>query len=311
MKINVSREEAEKHKPICCVYVITNDIEKKRYIGQTVNFWKRINAYKNIANKADCLQKGPISQSIRRYGHENFTVDILERCRPEELTELENKYIREYHTTDPFVGYNVVKDNSENTNNAESRRRKSESHKGLKESAATKRKKSNPIYATSISKGEDGKFHGIIIFVDSAKLFGDFVGKGKDMIKNCLRQPSKCAGYRVYYQDYEKRQEIRNKMLNKRSIRDPEYMEVLDLLDRYETEGVETMYNDFEVYDLSYNDLNPKNVTPILVRENPNETDFEEPEDTNPSPINDQEEEKEEKEFDYMRDVFKDDIFWY
>ena len=89
-----------------------------------------------------------------------------------------------------------------------------------------------------------------MIVCDSGKLFGDYVGKSKDMIKNGLRQPSKICGYRLYYDDFEKRQEIRNKMMKKRSIRDKGYIDMLNVLDTIELEGVETIYWAFD--DISY-----------------------------------------------------------
>ena len=116
------------------------------------------------------------------------------------------------------------------------------SHSGLTESADTKRKKSNQIYAVdSVSK--------VIIVADSGKLFGDYIGKSKDYIKNCLRQPSSVCGYRLFYADKDKRLAIRVKMLSKRSIRDIEYMSISELLDE---ESVETNKMNFRVEYLTY-----------------------------------------------------------
>ena len=72
------------------------------------------------------------------------------------------------------------------------------------------------------------------------------------MVKNCLRQPSRCHGWRLYYDDYSKRQAIRDKMMNKCLIRDKGYIKTLDMLDKYEIEGVETIYTDFDIYKLDY-----------------------------------------------------------
>ena len=82
------------------------------------------------------------------------------------------------------------------------------------------------------------------------------------MVKNCLRQPSRYHGWRLYYDDYEKRQDIRNKMMNKRSIRDRGYIKTLDILDKYEIEGVETIYVDYDIYRLDY-DFIDSNGKPI------------------------------------------------
>lgn len=236
---------------VCCVYKITNTINGKIYIGQTTNFRKRVSDYRN-AHKKKATQ--PITKAITEHGPENFTIEILEECAPSELTELENRYIAYYRETSPEMCYNYIINNSHDANTELSRKRKSESHKGLKDSAKTKRKKSNYIIAIKDST---------IIACESGKLFGDYIGMGKDMVKNCLRQPSKAQGYRLYYDDYNKRQEIRYKMMNKRSIRDKGYMEILDVLDNLEVEireeGVETIYRYFdEAYCLKYDDTDTR-----------------------------------------------------
>lgn len=236
---------------VCCVYKITNTINGKIYIGQTTNFRKRVSDYRNAHKKKS---KQPITQAIKDDGPENFTIEILAECDPEELTSLENKYIMESKSYLSEFGYNLVMMSAENSNSLKSRLKKSESHKGLKDSAETKRKKSNYIIAIKDST---------IIACESGKLFGDYIGMGKDMVKNCLRQPSKAQGYRLYYDDYNKRQEIRDKMMNKRSIRDKGYMEILDVLDNLEVEireeGVETIYRYFdEAYCLKYDDTDTR-----------------------------------------------------
>lgn len=257
MKINVDKSELKESIKICCIYKITNDVNGKVYIGQTTNFRKRISVYKNMGKREGDYVKGPIGRAIKKYGHENFSVDIIKRCKPEDLAKLENQYIKLYNSGDPSYGYNVFINNGETVNNAESRKKKSISHIGLKESSSTKRKKSNMILA--IPKDDERT----IIICESGKIFGDFVGKSKDMIKNCLRQPSTCSGYRLYYDDYEKRQDVRKKMMSKRNIRDKDYMRILDTLDWFEKkEGVETMYMSYDIYLLSY-DYVDKNGIPV------------------------------------------------
>lgn len=50
---------------------------------------------------------------------------------------------------------------------------------------------------------------------DSGKLLGDYFNTTKDMIKNCLRQPSRYREWYIYYDDIEKRMTILEKMLKK------------------------------------------------------------------------------------------------
>lgn len=130
----------------------------------------------------------------------------------------------------------------------------------LKASSNSKRKRSNPVLAL----GPKG-----FIMADSGKLLGDYFNTTKDMIKNCLRQPSRYREWYIYYDDIEKRMTIREKMLKKKSIRNPEYMKYLDILDEYEFESVETIYafvrgNIGKFYQLDY-DFIDENGVPYLL----------------------------------------------
>lgn len=235
MKLLSTFDKSGKVK-ICCIYKITNIINNKIYIGQTTNFRKRLSDYKNAHKKKYATQ--PIIQAIRHYGTDNFTIEILKLCDNDNLSIYENKYIDKYRSHLPEFGYNVVKNSDNKSNNSElSRKYKSIGHIGLKESKETKKKKSNLILAIK---------DGTLLICDSGKLFGDYIGVSKDMVKNGLRQPSRIGGYRLYYDDYNKRQEIREKMMKKRSIRDKGYMSVLDTLDKIEKEGVETSFYIFK-----------------------------------------------------------------
>lgn len=229
------------NRDISCIYKITDNTTGLVYIGQTINYRKRSSDYKNAQWKN---KKHPIYKIIAEKGDEYFTMEVLEICSPEDLTERERFYIEKFDSANPMKGYNITSGFVNDSNNPLSRLRKSISHMGLKESDETKRKKSNMIIAI---KDND------IMFCDSGKLFGDFIGKSKDMVKNCLREPSSISGYRIYYADPVKRNEIRDKMLKKRSIRSVEYMNTLEILDEFEEEGVETIYRYFDkAYFLCY-----------------------------------------------------------
>jgi hypothetical protein len=56
-----------------CIYLITNLINDKVYVGQTLNYMKRMNDHKNSAK----TPKYFFSYAIRKYGWENFTKEIL------------------------------------------------------------------------------------------------------------------------------------------------------------------------------------------------------------------------------------------
>lgn len=89
------------------VYIITNSINGKVYIGQTIQSLKdrwyghcRINCSKNEADMR-------IKRAILKYGKENFNIRELERCRVEDLDAREIYYIDLYNSFNN--GYNSTK----------------------------------------------------------------------------------------------------------------------------------------------------------------------------------------------------------
>lgn len=85
------------------VYLRTNLVNGKQYVGQTVNFRVRNNQFNCL--KADYANKYIMSDR-EKYGTDNFKVEILNIVDTrEESWELEQKYIKEYNTIYPN-GYN-------------------------------------------------------------------------------------------------------------------------------------------------------------------------------------------------------------
>ena len=126
-----------------CIYKITNKKNNKIYIGQTSNFKKRIKSYRTV-NSAK--RSHPIYVAIRESGKSNFTIEPICICHLEDLNERERFYIREYDSMNPDIGYNRTAGNySLGTSKSLEIERKRLAHIGLKESVATKRKKSNVI----------------------------------------------------------------------------------------------------------------------------------------------------------------------
>lgn len=83
------------------IYKITNTINNKIYIGQTVGIKRRFNNHKN--NK-----KSVISMAINKYGINNFTFEIIDKAETvKESDTLEIKYINQFNTISPN-GYNIA-----------------------------------------------------------------------------------------------------------------------------------------------------------------------------------------------------------
>ena len=95
-----------------CIYCYTNKVNGKKYIGQTVDFVKRHNSHICASyNKNNRAYKLPFHKAIRKYGIENFTVEILKEDLKdyEEMDYWECFYIIEFDTlANNQKGYNVA-----------------------------------------------------------------------------------------------------------------------------------------------------------------------------------------------------------
>ena len=77
------------------IYKITNP-KGRVYIGQSVNISKRKNYYRNSCSKRGVQPK--ISNSIKKYGWDNHSFEVIEECRVEELDKREIYWINFYNS---------------------------------------------------------------------------------------------------------------------------------------------------------------------------------------------------------------------
>ena len=84
----------------CKIYLLTNMINGKIYIGQTwLELWRRMRSYDNSIY---------LHSAIIKYGKENFKYEILWICNnQEEADEIEKYYIEKYNSRDNSIGYNL------------------------------------------------------------------------------------------------------------------------------------------------------------------------------------------------------------
>lgn len=118
------------------IYKITNEINNKIYIGQTIvsveERW-----YKHKWNALN-LQKYALHQAMHKYGIENFKIEILtETNSKEDLDRLEKKYIKEYNSFVNQNGYNMTDGGEGSSPTEEVKQKLREARKDYKHSPET------------------------------------------------------------------------------------------------------------------------------------------------------------------------------
>lgn len=88
---------------ICGIYKITNQLNNKFYIGQSVNIKNR---WKQHRSSNDNM---PIHLAIRKYGVDNFKFEIIEECQQDELDEREIYWIGYYDGYNNKNCYNATR----------------------------------------------------------------------------------------------------------------------------------------------------------------------------------------------------------
>lgn len=109
------------------VYLRTNKINGKQYVGQSEDFKKREKAWKCLSAR---YANKEIQKDRENFGIDNFSLDILALCdTQEESWELEKKYIEELNTRHPN-GYNKAYGGKTNKGGNEGKHNGKEFEKG-------------------------------------------------------------------------------------------------------------------------------------------------------------------------------------
>ena len=86
------------------IYVITNQINQKQYVGQT-SFSIEERFKQHIKDSSKYLNR-PLYKAFNKYGIENFSIAKIEECPDEALFEREKYWIKELNTY--HFGYNAT-----------------------------------------------------------------------------------------------------------------------------------------------------------------------------------------------------------
>lgn len=87
------------------IYLLTNNITNKSYVGQSIHIEKRIKEHKK-----EYYTKTKLAKAIQEYGFDNFSWKVLEECDISKLDEREQYWINKLNTFNS--GYNMTEGGS-------------------------------------------------------------------------------------------------------------------------------------------------------------------------------------------------------
>ena len=174
------------------IYLITNSINDKVYIGQTTDLKERIRRYRYAAKpdaKIKCEQE--IMRVMRKLGFDNFSFQTIEICNSYEAGDLaEVKWIKHYRSNESEFGYNREPGGK--------CKRRELSKTEFRHSKEHKLKMSKAIVAFKNS---------VFRIYPSAKEYASEVGCDRSIISAAMRKGGKYKKAFFYYCDDEKRKE--------------------------------------------------------------------------------------------------------
>ena len=128
------------------IYKITNIKNGKVYIGQSVNLDVRIKNHMYHLEKEDHYNQ-LLQRSFKKYGKENFVIEVMEECDVEELDDKERFWISFFDSTNREYGYNFESGGHSNkVLHAETRKKLSEHFKKARLGEG------NPMYGRKLPK---------------------------------------------------------------------------------------------------------------------------------------------------------------
>ena len=94
----------KKEYDFSCIYLWTNLVNGKKYVGQTTCFHRRMKTYRYTYPNAY------MEHAVKKHGIDNFDITILERDVPlDKLDEREQYWLDYYQSYDTDKGYNICK----------------------------------------------------------------------------------------------------------------------------------------------------------------------------------------------------------
>lgn len=181
----------ERHIPLSklsdyyVIYKIYNKKNNKVYIGKTKNIKRRANEYiTEYFNKTG--KQRLIWKAMQKYGIENFVMMPIDITQDKKFAaEKEIYYIMNFHSYDLSVGYNESIQSRDSVDSLSY-------HTPRKQLSDEKMKRSKIFCGINPDTKE-------IIFSTGLKLFGDYIGRGKDEVKSAAKRSSSLNNYFLFY----------------------------------------------------------------------------------------------------------------
>lgn len=135
------------------IYLWTNQVNGKVYVGQTQNFYERMRQYIRGNDSGRVIGK-----AFAKYGMDNFIIDVLEKDVPLEMLDEREQYWMDYYESyNGDVGYNICREAGTTRGFHHSKETCERLSKQRKEYFAThpeaiKRGKDNPAYGRKMSE---------------------------------------------------------------------------------------------------------------------------------------------------------------
>lgn len=130
------------------LYSITNQVNNKIYIGQSIDpdkRWKKHLAYSKQENKPQYIHR-----AMAKYGAAYFILEVIATCRTQEDADcIEIELIKQYDSRNPEKGYNLCRGGEGGWlgkhHSGESKEKNRQAHLGKKSSEETKKKQSESM----------------------------------------------------------------------------------------------------------------------------------------------------------------------
>lgn len=147
------------------IYKITNLVNGKIYIGQTVQClnkrWKQ-----HCRKNSHCLY---LKNAIQKYGKENFKIEVLENCSFfDEMEEKEKQHILDNNCIFPN-GYNLTTGSKNYRHNSDTKKKMSQSARGKRHTKETKEKLS--VYWKNKRKGKNNSLFKPIVCLNTGVIY--------------------------------------------------------------------------------------------------------------------------------------------